>query len=253
MEAMAIMVVSAVYATLPLYLADGTRKLYSEPLAKLALWILLVTSVTSFFHHFFTMYPALPAALSYHGNIMSWGTGFGAAVTIFTVAATIWKHGLRPEPGVIAVLMGFVLYIMDGASAIITSNVAWSFQLHGTMWQSGHTMAVLISMSLMWIGVLIHHFPVMTGRQADSRLGYLFTALYTIGAMGAAWSFLAAGAAGMPRRFAAWNQEGWMTYGYLILFFGLCLAASLIVLGLYLKRSRPVAEAVMAEKAAPAE
>ena len=81
MEAMAIMVISAVYATLPLYLADGTRKLYSEKLAKLALWILLVTSVTSFFHHFYTMFPALPSALSYHGNIMSWGTGVGAAVT----------------------------------------------------------------------------------------------------------------------------------------------------------------------------
>lgn len=253
MEAMAIMVVSAVYATLPLYLADGTRKLYSESLAKLALWILLVTSVTSFFHHFFTMYPALPAALSYHGNIMSWGTGFGAAVTIFTVSATIWKHGLRPEPGVMAVLMGFVLYIMDGASAIITSNVAWSFQLHGTMWQSGHTMAVLISMSLMWIGVLIHHYPVITGRQMDNRLGHIFTALYTIGAMGAAWSFLAAGAAGMPRRFAAWNQEGWLTYGYLILIFGLCIAASLIVLGLYLKRSRPIAEAALGEAPVPAE
>ena len=89
MEAMAIMVISALYATLPLYLADGTRKLYSDKMANLALWILLVTSVTSFFHHFFTMFPALPETLSYHGNIMSWGTGIGAALTIFTVSATI--------------------------------------------------------------------------------------------------------------------------------------------------------------------
>jgi len=200
-----------------------------------------------------TMFPALPAALSYHGNIMSWGTGVGAAVTIFTVCATIWKHGIRPGPGLIAVLAGFVLYIMDGASAIITSNVAWSFQLHGTMWQSGHTMAVLISMSLMWIGVLLHHYPVMTGRQMDSKLGYWFTTLYTIGAMGVAWSFLAAGAAGMPRRFAAWNQEGWMVYGYLILIFGLCLAASFVVLGLYFNKSRPIAEVSSAGEAVPAE
>ncbi|MDH3740203.1 MAG: cbb3-type cytochrome c oxidase subunit I [Hyphomicrobiales bacterium] len=242
MEAMAIMVISAVYATLPLYLADGTRKLYSDRIANLALWILLVTSVTSFFHHFFTMYPALPAALSYHGNIMSWATGTGAALTIFTICATVWKHGLRPGAGLMAILMGFVLYILDGVSAIITSNVAFSFQLHGTMWQSGHTMAVLISMSLMWIGVLLHHYPVMTGRQLDEKLGMLFVKLYTIGALGVSWSFLAAGAAGMPRRFAAWNQEGWMMYGYLILLFGLCLAASLIVLALNFKRSRSIEE-----------
>ena len=253
MEAMAIMVVSAVYATLPLYLGDGTRKLYSDRIANLALWILLITSVTSFFHHFFTMFPALPAALSYHGNIMSWGTGVGAAVTIFTVVATIWKHGLRMGAGLMAVLMGFVLYIMDGVSAIITSNVNWSFQLHGTMWQSGHTMAVLISMSLMWIGVLMHHYPVLTGRKLSDARGYRFVTLYTIGAMGAAWSFLAAGAAGMPRRFAAWDQEGWMIYGYLILAFGLCLAASLVVLARDFRKSRELAEITAKGGAVPAE
>lgn len=252
MEAMAIMVISAVYATLPLYLADGTRKLYSDRIANLALWILLISSVTSFFHHFFTMFPALPAALSYHGNIMSWATGVGAALTIFTVVATIWKHGIRPESGLMAVLMGFVLYIMDGVSAIVTSTVAWSFQLHGTMWQSGHTMAVLISMSMMWIGVFIHHYPVMTGRTLSKSIGSWFVGLYTIGAMGLAYSFLAAGAAGMPRRFAEWNQEGWMTYGYMILFFGICLLASFVVLGLDLRRSRDIPATVQGQPA-PAE
>lgn len=238
MEAMAIMVVSALYGTLPLYLADGTRKLYSDRIANLALWILLFTSVTSFFHHFFTMFPALPSALAYHGNIMSWGTGVGAALTIFTVLATIWQHGLRPEPGIMAVLMGFVLYILDGVSAIVTSNVAWSFQLHGTMWASGHTMAVLVAMSLMWMGVLYHHYPVITGRKLSNKLGYRFVTLYTVGAIGASYSFLAAGAAGMPRRFAAWNQEGWMVYGVLILIFGLCIAASLAVFAYDLMKSR---------------
>jgi cytochrome c oxidase subunit 1 len=57
MEAMALMVSSAMYATLPLYLADGTRKLFSDKLANTALWILLLTSVTSFLHHFITFYP----------------------------------------------------------------------------------------------------------------------------------------------------------------------------------------------------
>ncbi len=242
MEAMAIMVVSAIYATLPLYLADGTRKLYSEKIANLALWVLLLTSVTSFFHHFFTMFPALPAALSYHGNIMSWATGLGGALTIFTVSATIWKHGVRMEPGILAVLMGFTLYIMDGVSAIVTSNVAWSFQLHGTMWQSGHTMAVLIAMAFMWIGVFMHHYPVMTGRQINIRLGNWFVTLFTIAAMGLDWTFLAAGAAGMPRRFAAWNQEGWMMYGYLILLFGIMLAISFFLLAACFRKSRDLAE-----------
>jgi len=240
MEAMALMVASAMYATLPLYLADGSRKLYSEKLANLALWILLVTSVTSGLHHFITFYPNQPAALSYWGNIMSWGTGLGAAISIFTVLATIWQHGLKAEPGIIAVLVGWALYILDGASAIVTSNIAWTYQLHGTMWQSGHFMTVVLSMSLMWMGVLYHHYPVITGRKLDAALGSLYIKLMTVGSFGAAIVMLAGGAAGMPRRFAAWNQEGWMLYGHLILIFGLILGASFVVYLYNLMKSREI-------------
>ncbi|MGN2393195.1 cbb3-type cytochrome c oxidase subunit I [Pelomicrobium sp. G1] len=241
MEAMALMVMSAMYATLPLYLADGTRQLFSNRLANTALWILLLTSITSFLHHFITLYPNQPASLSYWGNIMSWGTGVGAALSIFTVLATIWQHGLRPEPGIMAVLMGWVLYILDGASAIVTSNVAWSYMLHGTMWQSGHTMTVIVSMSMMWLGVLYHHYPVITGRKLDPVLGAWFVRLFAIGGIGAALAMLAGGAAGMPRRFADWNQEGWMLYGNLLLFFGLILGASLVVYAYNLLKSREIA------------
>ena len=238
MEAMALMVASAMYATLPLYLADGSRKLYSEKLANLALWILLVTSVTSGLHHFITFYPNQPAALSYWGNIMSWGTGMGAAVSIFTILATIWQHGLKAEPGIIAVLVGWALYILDGASAIVTSNIAWTYQLHGTMWQSGHFMTVVLSMSMMWMGVLYHHYPVLTGRKLDPALGYLYVRMISVGSLGAAIVMLAGGAAGMPRRFADWHPEGWMLYGNLILLFGLILGASLVVYSYNLMKSR---------------
>lgn len=241
MEAMALMVISAVYATLPLYLADGTRKLFSDRIANAALWILLLTSITSFLHHFITLFPNQPALLAYHGMIMSWGTGIGAALSIFTILATVWQHGLRPNAGLIAVLLGFILYILDGASAVVTSNVAWAYQLHGTMWQSGHTMTVLVAMAMMWMGVLYHHYPVITGRTLDSTLGNWFIGLFAVGAIGAALAMLAGGAAGMPRRFAAWNQEGWMLYGNLILIFGLILGASFAVFAYNLMRSRGIA------------
>ncbi|PKO72529.1 MAG: hypothetical protein CVU20_01960 [Betaproteobacteria bacterium HGW-Betaproteobacteria-14] len=240
MEAMALMVASAMYATLPLYLADGSRKLYSEKLANLALWVLLVTSVTSGLHHFITFYPNQPAALSYWGNIMSWGTGMGAAISIFTILATIWQHGLKAEPGIIAVLVGWALYILDGASAIVTSNIAWTYQLHGTMWQSGHFMTVVLSMSMMWMGVLYHHYPVLTGRKLDPALGYLYVKMISVGSLGAAIVMLAGGAAGMPRRFADWHPEGWMLYGNLILAFGLILGASFAVYFYNLMKSREI-------------
>jgi cytochrome c oxidase subunit 1 len=108
------------------------------------------------------------------------------------------------------------------------------------MWAGGHTMAVLISMSLMWMGVLYHHYPVLTGRRLATTAANWFVALYTVGAIGASYSFLAAGAAGMPRRFAAWNQEGWMVYGVFILIFGLIIAASLIAYAYSLLKSSDI-------------
>jgi len=241
MEAMALMVISGVYATLPLYLADGTRELYSKRLANIALWILLLTSFSSFFHHFITLFPNLPATLAYHGNIMSWGTGIGAALSIFTILATIWKHGLQKSPGILICLMGFVLYILDGASAVVTSNVAWSFQLHGTMWQSGHTMTVIFAMAMMWMGVIYHHYPVMTNRTLDDKMGMWFVWLYSIGGIGAALVMLAGGSDGMPRRHADWAQGGWMIYGDLILVFGLLMGVGLVVYALDLMKSRQIA------------
>jgi cytochrome c oxidase subunit I len=240
MEAMALMVISGVYATLPLYLSDGTRKLYSDTLANLALWILLLTSFSSFLHHFITLFPNLPASLAYHGNIMSWGTGIGAALSIFTILATIWKHGIRMNPGLLACFMGFSLYILDGASAVVTSNVAWAFQLHGTMWQSGHTMTVLVAMAMMWMGVIYHHYPIMTGRTLDDKMGYWFVGLFSVGSIGAALVMLAGGAAGMPRRFADWDQGGWMIYGNLTQFFGLLIAAGLVALAMSMLKSRSI-------------
>jgi cytochrome c oxidase subunit I len=251
MEAMAIMVISGIYATLPLYLADGHRQLYSNRLANAALWILLLTSFSSFFHHFITLFPNLPATLAYHGNIMSWATGVGAALSIFTILATIWQHGLKPSPGIIAALMGFLIYILDGASAVVTSNVAWSFQLHGTMWQSGHTMTVLVGMAMMWMGVIYHHYPVMTNRVLNDKLGYWFVALFTVGSLGAALSMLAGGAAGMPRRFADWAQGGWMIYGDMTLLFGLMMAAGLVLLAVNFLRSQEIADAVVSTTPAP--
>ena len=64
--------------------------------------------------------------------------------------------------------------------------------------------------------------------------------LYTIGGVGAMYAFMAAGAAGMPRRFAAWNQEGWLIYGVFILLFGLVLGASLVVFAYDLRKSKDI-------------
>ena len=237
MEAMAIMIIGAVYSTLPLCTADGSRKLYSDKIAILALWILLITSVTSFFHHFFTMYPALPSTFAYHGNIMSFATGIGGALTIFTILATIWKHGIIPTPALFLILGGFVMYILDGVSAIIISNVAWNFKLHGTMWAGGHAMVVLIAISALWMGVLYYHYPLMTNRTIDDSTARSCIKYFFISYIGLFYTFLAAGAAGMPRRNGAWESD-WYIFGVFMLIFGVMLLYAFVLYFLSLRRSK---------------
>ena len=99
----------------------------------------------------------------------------------------------------------------------------------------------IVAMSMMWLGVLYHHYPVITGRKLDPVLGSWFVRLFAVGGIGAALAMLAGGAAGMPRRFADWHQEGWMLYGNLILLFGLILGASLVVYVYNLLKSREIA------------
>ena len=129
MEAMAIMVISAVYGTLPLYLADGTRKLYSDRhrqsgIVDFAGYIRHLV-LSPLLHH--VPRPALGARLSRQHHELGNRHRFG--VNNFHRAG----HDLEARSAVGAryhamVLMGFVLYVLDGVSAIVTSNVAWSFQ-----------------------------------------------------------------------------------------------------------------------------
>ena len=113
-------------------------------------------------------------------------------------------------------------------------------------------MAVLVAISLIWMGVFYHHYPVITGRKLNPTMGNWFVGLYSIGAAGAMYAFMAAGAAGMPRRFAAWNQEGWMVYGNFVLIFGLLIGAGLLVFAWDLMNSREI-ETSPGEETVPAE
>ena len=131
------------------------------------------------------------------------------------------------------------MYILDGAAAIVVSNVAWNFQLHGTLWVGGHAMVVLIAISALWMGMLYYHFPLMTNRTIDdstarSSIKYLF-----ISYIGLFYTFMAAGADGVPRRNADWDGE-WMIYAVLLTIFGCMMLYAFILYALSLTRSKPI-------------
>jgi cytochrome c oxidase subunit 1 len=101
-------------------------------------------------------------------------------------------------------------------------------------------MTVLLAMSMMWMGVLYHHYPVMTNRNPDTdkcRSAYRY---YFIGGVGLMYTFMVGGAMGVPRRISNWVESGYMGVGVFILIFGLILAYGISMFFVTLSKSREI-------------
>jgi len=98
---------------------------------------------------------------------------------------------------------------------------------------------ILIAISVLWMGMLYYHFPLMTGRTIDdsiarSSIKYLF-----ISYIGLHYTFMAAGVSGMPRRNAAWEGD-WFIFGAFMLFFGVMLLYGFALYFLSLVKSKEI-------------
>lgn len=207
MEAMGIMALATIYFIVPLYTADGRIELYSWKAARLAVLFYTTAATVAFFHHLYTMVSTQPLGLSYLGQVASWLTGFGAALTFFNVLATGWRHGFKRSPALVASLIALIVYISDGFVALQLATIGWNFRLHGTLYVTGHIMAILIAVMTAWFGELYHHFVVMTDRVLAPRLSYAHLLLTGLAGVGFMYSLTYLGSIGLPRRMFPWPAE----------------------------------------------
>jgi cytochrome c oxidase subunit 1 len=206
MEAMGVMAIGTVYWLIPRYTrryetsADVSPRLYSEKLGIFAIIFYSTAAVMAFPHHLFTMPTSQPLGLSYAGQIASWLTGFGAAFSVFNIAATSYLYGLRLTPATLAAILGFTIYIADGFLAMQLGTIGWAYRLHGTYYVTAHLMTILLAVTLMWIGALYHSHSLITGRNPSNRPAYIHIILTAIGALGIFYTMSFMGAEGVPRR-----------------------------------------------------
>lgn len=237
MEAMGIMALAAVYVLVPLYTRATTPRLYSPHMGVLAVGLYSLSAIPAFGHHLYTMISTSSPAFPLLAQSASWLTGFAAAFTAFNIGATLWRDGLRPQPAVLLVLGGFLLYLMDGFVALQLATRAWNLQLHGTLYVTAHTMTILIAVGMIWLGMLYHHHPTLRGWVLEARQGYLHGGLTFLSTLGMFYTMLVAGAAGTPRRAYPWPGGG-TAYGAALLIFGLLFALGQLVLAHNLLRGR---------------
>ncbi|MDY6779549.1 MAG: cbb3-type cytochrome c oxidase subunit I [Halobacteria archaeon] len=228
MEAMGVMVISLVYALVPMYTKTDERGLYSRRLASVAMVFAAASAAGAFFHHLYTATGTQPATLSYYGQLSSWLIGLGASFTVFNVSATVYRYGLNPSPGILAVLGGFGLYVVDGFTAVQISTLSWNFNLHGTTYITAHAMTIMTVVGIVWLGALYHYYPVLTGKFLDDRLGYVHVALTLVSTVGLYVTLLVAGVDGMPRRLFPLPSK-YAVYLPPLLVFGVAMAAAQVV------------------------
>ena len=90
------------------------------------------------------------------------------------------------------------------------------------------------------MGVLYHHYPVMTGRNPDGEKCKSAYTYYFIGGVGLMYTFMVGGVLGVPRRIANWVDSGYMGVGIFILIFGLILSYGISMFFVTLSKSKEI-------------
>lgn len=232
MEAMGIMALGTVYWLLPRYTAaegpDGSKGLFSERLGLLAIVLYTSAATVAFPHHLFTMPTSQPHGLSYVGQLASWLTGFGAALSIFNVSATAYLKGLVPSPVTLATVLGFALYVVDGLLAMQLGTIGWAYKLHGTYAATAHLMTILIAVAMIWIGALYHSYDLLFKKRPSTTLAYAHILLTGIAGFGLFYTMVSMGVEGAIRRAYPMNV-GDGPYMAAILAFGIILALAQVL------------------------
>ena len=239
MEVMGIMAIGTVYWIIPRYSAVEREKptLYSERLGLFAILFYSSAAIMAFPHHLFTMPTTQPIGLSYTGQIASWLTGFGAAFSVFNIAATMWVFGFRLTPASLATFLGFLLYVTDGFLAMQLGTIGWAYRLHGTYYVTAHLMTILLAVTLIWIGAFYDAHQLMIGRRMSDKLSYPHIILTALSGFGLMYLMAYMGVLGVPRRTYPWPIDIGAAAPALMLM-GVILAAAQIIFLVNLARSK---------------
>lgn len=203
------MAVIAVYELLPRY--SGRAYPVSRPF--LWAWAVSCVFVIVVFPHHLLMDYAEPRWLAVIGQIVSYGAGFPVfLVTAYGVLANIYRSKMRWKmPARLAVLSvyGWAAGIVP---AIADGTIRVNEVMHNTQWVPGHFHFYLILGVLPMILALLYHVvgsrTARAEEPATDRVGF---PLYVAGALLFTLTFLAAGHASVPRRYAVHIPE-WQSY-----------------------------------------
>lgn len=159
-------------------------KLFSDSLARLAMFLFLVLSVPLGFHHQFVD-PGVPSAWKYVHAILTYSVFFPSMITAFTTVASLEYAGRQRggkglfgwltklswgDPSVAAQLFAGILFFFGGIGGITNASYNINLVIHNTAWVPGHLhLTVGSAAALSFIGISYWLVPHITGRKLWGR------------------------------------------------------------------------------------
>jgi cytochrome c oxidase subunit 1 len=145
------------------------------------------------------------------GQVVSYASGVPVLlVTAYGALRLVQRSGLRWDAASRLLLLGVFGWSAGMIPAVIDGTIAVNRVMHNTQWVPGHFhFYLLLGLVPMILGFMA--FTSAGGRHADSGVGRGAFWGFVAGGLGVILSFLAAGARGVPRRFAA-HLESWQLF-----------------------------------------
>ena len=217
--------VIAVYEVLPLYAGRPwkTSRLF------LAAWNCTALMVMVVYPHHLLMDLSLPAWMRVMGQVVSYASGLPVLlVSALGGLALVHRSGMRWDIASALLFLSLFGWSAGVIPAVIDGTIAVNRVMHNTQWVPGHFhFYLLLGLFSMVFGFMYF----VTGRaRRDSGWDRAAFVGYVVGGLGVVLSFLAAGSAGVPRRYAV-HMDSWTGFDLAGALAGALVAASTAVFG----------------------
>ncbi len=190
----------AIYVLVPLYAGRPWKT--TKPIV-VAWMATLVLVATAYSHHLYMDF-VQPRWASYVSTTASFSAAIPVAVvTIYTGMMLVWGSRYRWTLASTLLYLGFAGWAIGGVGAVIDSLIPANYRLHNTLWVPAHFHTYLLLGVMLWaMSFLVHLAEGMAGRTAPRWVTVAAPGLMVVGGYLLVGSWYAAGALGVPRRYA---------------------------------------------------
>ena len=230
------MAVIGVYEILPAFTGRPWKS--SKPF--LLAWTATMLMVLTVYPHHLLMDFANPTWANVLGQIMSYASSLPVlAVTAAATLANVYRSGMTWNVTTSLLFASILGWSVGVVPAVVDGTIAINRVMHNTLWVPGHFhMYLVLGVVAMLFGFM--YFLAMSTGASDSASDRAGFWMYVVGAIGFAISFLAAGAASVPRRWAV-HDAVWTAYGRVGVVFALIVVLGAVAfVTAFLRRARAI-------------